>query len=248
MSQWLEKEECYFSDICIEECGGKCCAPWWGIVSYPIRIEGPLAGRDKTLISKFSNDIRAREERIKANYITNETPPRPLFDTPERYNVAIESIKVSGRSIDISIRAMYAFKCLFLSDENSCAIHPAILGGEDIRPPHCGYMGTLGANYGEKGFCRIIHAAKNADLNSSVDSKDVREAIELETKSSAVFFDSGVRSVEEAADSLLTAIKQYCRKEAPELLEAAIPVKKIGRNDPCYCGSGKKYKKCHAAH
>ncbi|MGH7276842.1 MAG: SEC-C metal-binding domain-containing protein, partial [Candidatus Rokuibacteriota bacterium] len=20
---------------------------------------------------------------------------------------------------------------------------------------------------------------------------------------------------------------------------------KIGRNDPCYCGSGKKYKKCH---
>ena len=22
---------------------------------------------------------------------------------------------------------------------------------------------------------------------------------------------------------------------------------KIGRNDPCWCGSGKKYKKCHAA-
>ncbi|MDA1035969.1 MAG: SEC-C metal-binding domain-containing protein, partial [Chloroflexi bacterium] len=21
--------------------------------------------------------------------------------------------------------------------------------------------------------------------------------------------------------------------------------KKIGRNDPCYCGSGKKYKRCH---
>ena len=20
---------------------------------------------------------------------------------------------------------------------------------------------------------------------------------------------------------------------------------KLGRNDPCYCGSGKKYKKCH---
>jgi uncharacterized protein YecA (UPF0149 family) len=23
--------------------------------------------------------------------------------------------------------------------------------------------------------------------------------------------------------------------------------KKIGRNDPCYCGSGKKYKKCCGA-
>ncbi|MBQ5589551.1 MAG: SEC-C domain-containing protein, partial [Anaerotignum sp.] len=22
---------------------------------------------------------------------------------------------------------------------------------------------------------------------------------------------------------------------------------KIGRNDPCWCGSGKKYKACHAA-
>jgi uncharacterized protein YecA (UPF0149 family) len=22
---------------------------------------------------------------------------------------------------------------------------------------------------------------------------------------------------------------------------------KIGRNDPCHCGSGKKYKKCHGA-
>jgi preprotein translocase subunit SecA len=31
--------------------------------------------------------------------------------------------------------------------------------------------------------------------------------------------------------------------------EAAAPVKrtqaKVGRNDPCPCGSGKKYKKCH---
>ena len=27
-------------------------------------------------------------------------------------------------------------------------------------------------------------------------------------------------------------------------LEAIQPVAKIGRNDPCYCGSGKKYKKC----
>jgi len=26
---------------------------------------------------------------------------------------------------------------------------------------------------------------------------------------------------------------------------AQTPAGKIGRNDPCYCGSGKKYKKCH---
>ncbi len=30
---------------------------------------------------------------------------------------------------------------------------------------------------------------------------------------------------------------------------AAVPngIQSIGRNDPCYCGSGKKYKKCHGA-
>jgi preprotein translocase subunit SecA len=33
---------------------------------------------------------------------------------------------------------------------------------------------------------------------------------------------------------------------------AAVPApvhaeKKVGRNDPCPCGSGKKYKKCHGA-
>jgi preprotein translocase subunit SecA len=35
-------------------------------------------------------------------------------------------------------------------------------------------------------------------------------------------------------------------EEAP--LPKAVPVKvgeKIGRNDPCYCGSGKKFKNCH---
>ncbi|NOZ25813.1 MAG: hypothetical protein GXO94_06975 [Nitrospirae bacterium] len=26
---------------------------------------------------------------------------------------------------------------------------------------------------------------------------------------------------------------------------AAGPVPKLGRNEPCWCGSGKKYKKCH---
>ena len=28
--------------------------------------------------------------------------------------------------------------------------------------------------------------------------------------------------------------------------ESALPAQLPGRNDPCHCGSGKKYKKCHA--
>ena len=37
----------------------------------------------------------------------------------------------------------------------------------------------------------------------------------------------------------------YNRKPQPKRLDAS--GKKIGRNDPCYCGSGKKFKKCHGA-
>jgi hypothetical protein len=32
---------------------------------------------------------------------------------------------------------------------------------------------------------------------------------------------------------------------APEPYRRAEP--KLGRNDPCFCGSGRKYKKCHGA-
>jgi preprotein translocase subunit SecA len=36
---------------------------------------------------------------------------------------------------------------------------------------------------------------------------------------------------------------------APAALQTvqASPHQKIGRNDPCWCGSGKKFKKCHGA-
>ena len=31
----------------------------------------------------------------------------------------------------------------------------------------------------------------------------------------------------------------------PQSERARVSPVKLGRNDPCYCGSGKKYKKCH---
>ena len=35
----------------------------------------------------------------------------------------------------------------------------------------------------------------------------------------------------------------FLKGEEPE--EAPLPNRKVGRNDPCPCGSGKKFKKCH---
>ena len=89
----------------------------------------------------------------------------------------------------MTLRAIFAFRCLFLSDEKLCTIHPAVVGGEDTRPSHCGYMGTPNAIYGEKGFCRIIRAGKDGDKAS------VNEAIDLETRSSEAYFNKGVTSL-----------------------------------------------------
>ncbi|MDY7034272.1 MAG: SEC-C metal-binding domain-containing protein [Thermodesulfobacteriota bacterium] len=43
--------------------------------------------------------------------------------------------------------------------------------------------------------------------------------------------------------SLLNEMAVHANRKAPQLQANAF-IKKIGRNDPCICGSGKKYKKC----
>jgi uncharacterized protein YecA (UPF0149 family) len=43
------------------------------------------------------------------------------------------------------------------------------------------------------------------------------------------------------ASELLRLARQERGEAAPKSLSA------VGRNDPCPCGSGKKYKKCHGA-
>lgn len=41
--------------------------------------------------------------------------------------------------------------------------------------------------------------------------------------------------------------EQEARLEAAGMIEHHRPEKRVGRNDPCPCGSGVKFKKCHAA-
>jgi len=230
----------FFSEICTDQCGGRCCAPWWGIVSYTLKKDGGLSGF-KSFGEKILKSIKEREKRIRENYITKEVPPRSLFVTPERYNVGIENIKIDGSSFLLTLRAMFAFRCLFLSEKNECIIHPALTGAEDIRPPHCGYMGSIEAKEGEKGFCRIVHAA----AISPGDKISLEEAIKLESLSSETFLKGGCDTAEEAAQKVSEEIKTYCLKNAPHLSNTKVNESKPGRNDPCWCGSGKKYKKCH---
>ncbi|MEK6584633.1 MAG: hypothetical protein AABY66_07220, partial [Nitrospirota bacterium] len=61
----------YFSQVCIEKCGGKCCDPWWGIITYSIKKEGGLF-RPQELKSEVVNSITERAGRITEKYVTNE--------------------------------------------------------------------------------------------------------------------------------------------------------------------------------
>lgn len=226
----LSSDKSSFSSICIEQCKGKCCAPWWGIIAYQVRKDGGLSR-----LSNFREDIlkgvRDRERRIVERYVTSERPQRPLFKLPERYSIITENISVNGSTILINIRVMFAFRCLFLSSDNVCTIHPAILGSNDIRPEHCGYLGSLDAKPNEKGYCRIIHAAASDEISK------IKAAIDMEKSVSEKYYNEGYTSAELAVDALLDKIKIYVERNAP--------AKNPGRNDPCFCGSGKKFKKCH---
>jgi preprotein translocase subunit SecA len=53
-----------------------------------------------------------------------------------------------------------------------------------------------------------------------------------------------------AVGASASPVTQNLRENRPD--QAAIPAarsngQKVGRNDPCPCGSGKKYKRCHGA-
>jgi len=225
--------------ICTELCGGKCCNPWWGIISYKIRKDRGLSH-----LNDFKHEIvkglTERAGRIIDQYITRTDPPRHLFTLPERYNLSLEGIQVSGTTLLLQVRAMFAFRCRFFNKDGTCSIHPALKDGEDIRPEYCAELGSPQARKGERGFCRILHTARTLPD----DERAIKRAIQEEKEVSDYYYNRGFTSPEEAAEAFIERLKEYCTQHIPSLLPKE-GEKKIGRNDPCYCGSGKKYKKCH---
>lgn len=191
---------------------------------------------------EVARGIASRAERITSRYITNEKPPRLLFGMPERYNVTVERVEVVNGSLRIDLRAMFAFRCLFLSPDGECLIHPShpSKAGNDIRPPHCARLGAPDIRANEEGYCRIIDRA----VRSSMDENEIAAAIEAERVVSRRHYDGGVTSAGEAADRVIGQIREYCAQHALHLLPIE-GIRKQGRNEPCSCGSGIKYKKCH---
>ncbi|OGP12581.1 MAG: hypothetical protein A2052_02745 [Deltaproteobacteria bacterium GWA2_54_12] len=233
----ITKDKSYFSSVCVETCGGICCDPWWGIISYPVVKQGGLASLS-SFRAEVLKGIRARAQRIIEAYITSEEAPRALFKSPEKYNVLVRDIRATGSTITMNLVAMFAFRCAFVSADRSCAIHP-LNTGREIRPPHCGFLGTPEAGPGEKGYCRIIHAALTGE------TAGIEKALAIEQQTASKNLSEGVGTAEEAADRVVDGVKAWCERYAPALLPRERPGAPIGRNDPCWCGSGQKFKKCH---
>lgn len=232
--QNIAKEASFFSQICTDRCKGICCDPWWGIISYTVVKEHGLSNLND-FNTEVIKGVHERAQRIREAYVTNEASPRHLFNLPERYNIVVRDIKTGGK-LTIDLLAMFAFRCLFLSKDKACTIHPALMNGAEIRPPHCGFMGSSDARPDEKGYCRIIHAAS--------DPSSIQAAIDTERGTSEKYYREGRQSAEEAAEAVIERLKEYGRKHAAHIISVkkqALP----GRNEPCYCGSGKKYKRCH---
>jgi uncharacterized protein len=65
----------------------------------------------------------------------------------------------------------------------------------------------------------------------------------------AVFFGGSVPSRDELVDEAMAAVQMlrlYWLDNAPKIVTRRVEATP-GRNDPCPCGSGKKFKKCHGA-
>jgi len=231
-----ERYAASFAEVCTKRCGGLCCNPWWGIISYGVVKKGGLSGL-KAFKTELTSGIREREKRITSAYVTAEAPPRPLFGESERYSLKLMGVKRNGDALELSLLAMFAFRCRFLSENNFCSIHPSLMDSKEIRPPHCGNLGSPLAKSGEKWYCRVIEAAGSGD-------EALTKAIEVEKASSERHLMEGAATAEEAAEKIVEGLKAFCIKSFPDLL----PREKTGtpgRNDPCWCGSDEKFKKCH---
>ena len=83
------------------------------------------------------------------------------------------------------------------------------------------------------------------EMKTRIEDTSIRNLFRVEPISPEEMAERKRRYVEEMKRrmQLSAPAKSAARKPAPVQRQGP----KLGRNDPCYCGSGKKYKKCHGA-
>ena len=93
----------------------------------------------------------------------------------------------------------------------------------------------------EKGIYEQLLADKDTVVSGTV--KELADKYETELQMFVGFLDGINDSLKEWDDILTEERRKELYKESRNST-TVVKGKKIGRNDPCPCGSGKKYKKC----
>ena len=91
-----------------------------------------------------------------------------------------------------------------------------------------------------KNFLPVVNGLNKTDYTL----KELLEKYKARYLEQKIYSSTTVLYKSKAFASTLGLIEE--EQEMPELPEG-VDLSKIGRNDPCPCGSGKKFKKCHGA-
>lgn len=91
------------------------------------------------------------------------------------------------------------------------------------------------------------HLTAMDHLRQSVGLHSVRQIDPLVVykKEGGAYFDTLMAGIKHTVVHMIFRVNLQKQEAAPRPPASAIPGQKVGRNDPCPCGSGKKYKHCH---
>jgi hypothetical protein len=153
-----------------------------------------------------------------------------------------------GSTPEARARAAVALSAMGVEDDRIRAAFVRMLEDDPVRGAQCL------AGRGEWRAVADLGRALDRFLRDPIGDCDVCSSEHLVAIASAIAVLGGTLSVEQRAkmDAVLKrAEAMWIRFEDPRapaagaLHRRAAPDSRPGRNDPCHCGSGKKYKRCH---
>jgi preprotein translocase subunit SecA len=110
-------------------------------------------------------------------------------------------------------------------------------------------MNTIWSDYARM----IYHVEVEIEGANGAGPVPQRQASGSSTRAANVTYSGGVGAAQPSALAAAAAgggaVEAYAEEEAPIVVEQrrVSEDQQVGRNDPCWCGSGKKFKKCHGA-